>query len=336
MTLKRFFWLCLFSAFIAACDDNDLDIDVSGVVINTEFIDLNQIIYKADSTVLMYQHVSMQKATPELYDYYVGYVMQTNKTPDTTFYNSIVQYRRDTMIQLVEREIERNFSDLSVCQDQLEEGFKHLKYHLTDSLIPSHIVFINSNLASSVFCSDKDIAIGLDRYLGYDSEIMKYLPTEYYDWVKRAMDKKFLEVDVVAGWSETHIVNESEGNLASEMIRWGKILYLVHAAFPTKEIHEVLRYSKEQYNWALDNEYAFWKYLVDEKMLFEINEQNKSNFLNPGPTTSGLPVDEGAPDRMGRFTGWRMVNQFMENNGRTIEELLDLNYNDILQEYEID
>ncbi len=335
MTLKRFLYLSLISSVLVACGGNKLDVDVSSVQVDLNYIDLNSIIMDADSAELMANHAEMQQISEELYDYYVGYVMQTRKSPDTTFYNSIIQYRTDTMIQMVDREINRVFPDLKPIQDNLKDGIKHLTYHLPESPMPKHIVFMNSNFVSSIFCSENDVAIGLDRYLGYDSEIMKYLPAEFYDWVRKAMDKKFLEVDVISGWADTHLIDESEGSLVAEMIRWGKIQYLVYAAFPNKEIPEILRYSEEEYNWALENEEAFWKYLVDEKMLFDNDERTKSNMLNPGPTTSGLPT-EGSPDRMGRFTGWRMVEQYMSNNDVTVKELLDLNYNDILQEYEID
>ncbi len=149
------------------------------------------------------------------------------------------------------------------------------------------------------------------------------------------MDRQFLETDVITGWIETNIVDEATGTLAEQMVRWGKILYLTEAAFPDKEQYLILRYSAEQYQWAAENEFAFWDYLVKEKMLFEENERNAMNFLNPGPTTSGLPM-EGSPDRLGRYLGWRMVHSYMKKNETSPEELLKVDYNTILQDYEIE
>ena len=52
-----------------------------------------------------------------------------------------------------------------------------------------------------------------------------------------------------------------------------------------------------------------------------------------GPFTPGLP--EKGPDRLGQFLGWRMVQQYMENNSDlTLEELKEVGYNTILQAYE--
>ena len=59
------------------------------------------------------------------------------------------------------------------------------------------------------------------------------------------------------------------------------------------------------------------------------------NMLNPGPTTSGLP-NEGSPDRLGQYLGWKMVKSYMEKNDVSLAEMVKLPYNVILQEYEID
>jgi hypothetical protein len=95
-----------------------------------------------------------------------------------------------------------------------------------------------------------------------------------------------------------------------------------------------LRYSQKDYDWAIENEYALWKYLVDEKMLFKIDELNTKNLLGDGPFTPGLP--EKGPDRLGQFLGYRMILKYMDINSVSLDELLKTTYSDILVEYEID
>ena len=112
-------------------------------------------------------------------------------------------------------------------------------------------------------------------------------------------------------------------------------MYIVHACFPNKPYAYALRYSDENYKWAEENEFAFWEYLVKEELLFKNNLRDKTNFLNEGPYTLGLP--EQGPDRLGQFLGFKMVLNYMANNkDLSLQELLALNYNTILQAYEID
>lgn len=320
---------------LLSCGNDPLDVDVSEVKVTIEYIDLDAIVYNSDSVNLLNNNRKLKKELGELYDYYTGYCLQIGDVSDTAFVNSIQLYRKDTFIVRLENTLAKEFDDKKHIQANIDDGFKHLKYHVPGVKIPEHIVWMNTLFNSNVWCTEKSIGVGLERYLGYESDIVKRLPPSYYDWVKRGMDRTFLEIDVMTGWIETNVILETEGTLVEQMIRWGKIAYLVQAAYPDVPEHLILRYTEDQFKWALENEYPFWQYLVEEKMLFEINERNKMNFLNPGPTTPGLPA-EGSPDRMGRFLGWRIVKQYVDNFNITPQELINLKYNEILQEYEIE
>ena len=55
--------------------------------------------------------------------------------------------------------------------------------------------------------------------------------------------------------------------------------------------------------------------------------------LKEAPFTIGLP--DVSPDRFAQFLGWQMVRNYMNKNKITLEQLIALPYNNILQEYEI-
>jgi len=299
-------------------------------------VNLDSTLMNTDSTELMAEHQRFKKEIEEIYLYTIGYCMQIGDVSDTTFYKSIMEFRKDTFIVKLENTIENEFDVKSEINATITDGFKHLKYHFPEGKMPTHIVYMNSLFSSSIYCTETEIGIGMDRYLGAEAEVIKRLnPMHFYDWIKIAMDRKFLERDAMATWIKNHYVTEEEGNLAEQIIRWGKIIYLIKAAYPEMEDHIVMRYSSEDYQWAKENEYEFWKYLVDQKMLFKSDERNTMNMLNPGPTTSGLPK-EGGPDRMGQFLGWQMVKKYMEKKESTLAELVEIPYNELLQEYEIE
>ncbi len=110
-----------------------------------------------------------------------------------------------------------------------------------------------------------------------------------------------------------------------------KILYFTEASLPDQKKHLILRYSKNQYDWACKSERMFWKYLVDNELLFKTDEKTRANLLSEGPFTSGLP--EESPDRLGQFLGWRIVKQYMENHKISLEKLNKVPYNELLQNY---
>jgi hypothetical protein len=335
MTLKSIFTLLVVILVLASCSSNPLDVDASKTQVNIGFINLDSNLVNTRSANRIVMHHNFMDEISEIYEYNLGYCIRMSNASDSSFEKSLSMFLQDPYIKRLEKRIAEKFSDLNTYKTEIVDGFKHLKYHIPNGKIPENVVFMNSLFNSNAFSTEKQIGIGLDNYLGASTDVVKELPNEpYYEWIKDAMDPKFMTRDALCSWVMTHYVEEVDGNLAEHIIRWGKILYLTQAAFPNKEPELILRYSTVDYKWALDNEYSLWKYLVDEKMLFTVNELNTRNLLKEGPFTIGLP--EKGPDRLGQFLGYRMILKYMEAKEITVEQLINTPYTDILVEYEID
>ena len=336
MTRKNSLFLLIFITLLTACTNDPLDVDASAIKVDISFVDVNEVIMKADSVELIKNHTDFKKDITNIYAYLIGYCMEIGEVSDTTFYNGIKEFRADTTIQKLNGYINKLFDDKKELETNITDGFKHLRYHLPACKVPTNIAYMNTLFRSGVFCTEEEIGIGLQQYLGPENEVIKMLDGQFYfDWMKKRFDVMYLERDVLTGWIETHCVEQEDGDLAEQMIRWGKILYLTEAAYPDKADHLILRYTKDELAWALENEFAYWEYLVDQDLLFKVNEQTTRNMLGDGPFTSGLPDKEG-PDRLGQFIGWRMVHMYMEKNDVSGEKMIELPYNSILQEYEIE
>lgn len=318
-----------------SCGRNPLDVDVSDTKVDISFYNIDSLLMNTDSTRLASLHSDLKLKIPELYDYQVGYCFQIGKVGDSAFVSSFLEYKRDSFIQKLEAEIGSTFKSTDKYRQGIVLGFKYLKTHLPSVKMPKSIGFMNSLFVSNAFSTEEEIGIGLERYLGAKSASIERLPSEpFYSWVKDGMEEKYLERDAMASWIMTHIVPEVDGSLSEKMIRWGKIIYLTEAAYPKTDKHIILRYKEEGYKWANENEAFLWKYLVDEQLLFKLDEKISQNMLSDGPFTPGLP--EKGPDRLGQYLGWRMVKNFMETTETSFEDLLKMPYNEILQAYEVE
>ncbi len=334
MTLNNIIRIGFLSILFFSCNRIQIDVDASDINIDTKYINLDSCIYNSNEKDLIKNHNTFKNNIKDIYSYQLGYILQIGNVSDTAFIKSITQYKNDPGIQKIEKRIKEKFNNLEKHKLQINEGLKHLKYHFPKGKIPENIVFMNSLLQSNAFCTEKEIGIGLDRYLGQKIDVIKELPSEpFYDWIKESMDVQFLERDALCSWIITHYIEEDKGTLAESIIRWGKIIYLTEASFPNYEKNIIIRYSINDYNWAIKNEYTFWKYLVDQKLLFKNNELDKANLLKEAPFTTGLPNE--SPDRFAQFIGWQIVRNYMSKNEITLEQLLKVPYNNILQEYEI-
>lgn len=336
MILRYSFFILFFSQFLFSCDNEPLNIDASKIKVDVKFTNIDSALFYNDSSALILAHHSCKKEMENIYAYEIGHVLKIGNVEDSVFYNSIQQFRADSSIQQLEQSILTLMPELEKKEKDLIDGFKHLKFHFPNGVQPKNIVYLNALFTTGVFCTEEEIGVGVEWYLGKENKIVQQLNTQFFfDWMKNAMDIRYYERDVLTGWIETHYIESVEGSLAENFIRWGKILYLTEAAYPKKEKSIILRYTKEDYQWALDNEEQFWEYLVKEKLLFKSDEKTTRNMMNEGPFTPGLPNQE-APDRLGQFIGWRMVHQYMKKNEVSLEELIQKDYNEILQSYEID
>lgn len=335
MTLKSILTLLLVILVAVGCNRNPLDVDASNVKLKIGFINMDSILFHSNSADLITAHKEFKKSMPEIYDYELGYCLHIGDVDDTTFVNSMQLFYADPYIARLEKRIQEKFPSLENQKNEIKLGFKHLKFHIPSGKIPEQVVFMNSFFASNAFSTEKQIGIGLERYLGKQTDVIQELPPDqFYEWIREGMDAEFVTRDALCSWIMTHYVDEVDGNLTENIIRWGKILYLTQAAFPDASAAWIMRYSEEKYQWAMDNEYEIWKYLADQKMLFKIDDRNKMNLLNEGPYTVGLP--ENGPDRLGQFIGFRMLQKYMEIKKVSVEQLIQTPYTEILVEYQID
>lgn len=323
--------LILLSLFLT-CSDDPFKISIHNIKIDLKFLNLDSALRNSSDEELLNLKSKFFTDKSSILDYTIEYCIGESLQSDTSYINGIRRFYSNKYIQRLEKAIQKIYGDFSPEKKELLIAFRRLKAFFPKEKTPSRIYFINSYFSAGVFCTDKEIAIGTERYLSPNTKEIKELPNDqFFTWIKNGMLKKYLLRDVVSGWIMTNYCPETSENYASEMMRWGKILYITEATMPDEEINAILRYTEKQYDWAIKSEGMFWKYLVENELLFKTDEKTRSNLLNDGPFTSGL--SNNSPDRLGQFLAWRIVHQYMDNHDINIAELNKIPYNELLQNY---
>lgn len=318
-----------------SCGSDHLDVDISGSNYELNQIQLDSILKFTSTEKLPSEISELSDKIPEIIDYQFYYCFKTGLPKDSTFQENWSDFTYNPYYKRLSKRINQKFSKLSDSKKKIEDGFKRIRIHLPDAKLPKTLVFMNSFFSSSMYCTENEIGIGLERYLGAKTDVIKELPGDvFYEWIKEAMEPEYLERDAICAWVLTHICEPGKDmNNIEAMIQWGKILYLTRAAFPDDEERILLRYKTTDYEWALKNERAFWEHLVKHNLLFVKSETDQAAFLQEAPFTSGLP--QKGPDRLGQFLGYRIVCSYMEQYDVTLRQLMDKPYNELLTEYEI-
>ena len=130
--------------------------------------------------------------------------------------------------------------------------------------------------------------------------------------MKEKMEKEYLPVDVAHSWLATNVLGDNpDDTFLKSLIYYGKLYYVLDAMMPDLPDHLKVRYTEEEYDWALASEANIWQYLKDMNWIYSTEMKVKLRFFEEAPTTVGI---EDSPGRIGRFMGWQMIRQYMGKN----------------------
>lgn len=318
---------------LSACSNDRLDVDVSDVELEIDFERIEQKLSKAQGIEgLKAVNQDLIENVGELYEFYVFDMLHSGSVYDDSIAYYLNYFVQDEMMQKVHLDIETNFSNFETEeQETFVDMFKHLKYHIPTAPMPKQIVTYNSAFNYGVISTENQIGLGLDMYLGEHNEVIERLGFPQY--IKAKMSKEYMAVDVAHSWLMTNVLGEDRGDdFLDQMIYFGKLRYLIDAMLPDQEDHYKIRYTKEEYDFALASEYDIWLFIMDMQWVYTTDLKVLVRFFDEAPTTVGI---DGSPGRIGQFIGWQIVRQYMnENEDVTVEDLVkETNYGKILKYY---
>lgn len=333
MKFRKFFNLfILFILLFTSCEENEWDVQIQDDPVKVKIVNVDS----------AFMHTDLE-AIDELNDLFINELGDAYKAEvsnniyhpfDSAAPYMLKKFYENEFISALEKE-KQKIAESRVNQIKtFEQALNYLNYHFPDIDLPKQIVLMN-NMFSGVLLSDEQIFVGLERFLNHELDLIQSVPTDQlHNWQKEDMDIAYLARDMILPWIQVHLFDQKDEHLAYHIVQAGKVLTVLQAVFPKRSEPYILRYSEEDMEWANQNEQQFWDYLVKEQKLFENDMRDKANFLNEAPYTVGLP-DKG-PDRLGQFLGFQMVKSYLkQNKGLSLPELLETNFNDILQAYEI-
>jgi hypothetical protein len=99
-------------------------------------------------------------------------------------------------------------------------------------------------------------------------------------------------------------------------------MYCIDKMLPDVPMEDKFCFSKAQMDWVEENEVAIWQHIVDKDLLFSTDEKKFRTFVNYAPFAKGMPPE--APGRVAYYIGYKMVNEYMDNNEIDIEDMMKL------------
>ena len=180
---------------------------------------------------------------------------------------------------------------------------------------------------NKVIYADSLVIISLELYLGKDHKFY-----QFPKYLKQNFEQKQIMPDIVTNFSIKKIAPITDKNLLSQMIYFGKQLYLKDLLLPDYTDADKIGYAPQQILWCQENESYMWRYFLENEMLYNNDQKLNNRFINLAPFSKFyLEIDNESPGRVGTWLGWQMVRSFMKNSEVSIQDLLKMNAKEIFE-----
>jgi len=145
----------------------------------------------------------------------------------------------------------------------------------------------------------------------------------YYPAINIPKMSEQIVVDVANEYAKK-IAPRSDGrDFMSQMILYGKRIYLLQKLLPKKSLASVFSYTENELVWNTNNESKIWRYFIEKELLYSTDRELLPRFLYPAPFSKFyMTYDRDSPDRVGQYIGYRIVDSFMKNNDVSLQELM--------------
>lgn len=245
--------------------------------------------------------------------------------PDAVWTDKI----KDPLLQELYGEVEKKFPNTKSLEEDFYSLFQHIKYYYPDFRTPKVITLISEmDYESKVIYADSLMLVSLDLYLGKDHRFY-----EFPAYQKQNFEPRQIMPDAALAFAETKIPPIRERDLLSQMIYFGKQLYMKDLLIPEYTDAEKMGYTEDQQLWTEANEEEIWRYFVENKSLYDTDPKLAGRFINPAPFSKFyLEIDNESPGRVGQWIGWQIVRAYAKSHKDVpLQQLLMMNARELFE-----
>lgn len=233
----------------------------------------------------------------------------------------------DTLQIELNREVAKKYPNFNKETQQIASLFRHLKYYFPEFKKPRVITKTSFvDYRDKIVIADSLLIIALDTYLG-DKHY-------FYDGIQQYITKNLkpsqVMPDIVDEYGQQLVSQPTSSSLLSQMIYFGKILYLKDLLIPESTDYDKIGYTETELLWVHENEIEMWRYFIEKELLFSTKPKLLAQFINPAPFSKFyLEIDNESPGRIGRYIGWQIVRAYAEKNDVPLRILLSKDADEI-------
>ncbi|MFT4878014.1 MAG: hypothetical protein ACJAU0_000066 [Flavobacteriales bacterium] len=321
-----------------SCGPNKKEADISSLKKEVSILNLQDSLGQIDFSQPEREYQRLYQNFGEFWTNYTEDILQIGSGQEKATLQLMQEFLTYPDIELSNQAIQEELtSQLEGYSIALDMAFRRYRFFFPEDQLPD-VVYMNSGHNFAVFPTQQHLGIGLEFFLGSDHVISQSLDPQLFPQYMRAkMEPRFLVPDALRGWLLVHYQDQyyHEESLISNLMYWGKMMYILELMLPERSKASLIDYTEEQLAWCTSSERNLWVELSQQDVLYETRRFEINRWIIDGPFTrvEGLPQE--TPPRIGVWIAWQIVNDYMERNPKTtLQELLESeNYIALLNAY---
>ncbi|WP_207533914.1 gliding motility lipoprotein GldB [Desertivirga arenae] len=334
--MVRVIQICLFfiaGLFLISACKNERKVDVSAIKLDIKVERFDKDFASISPRNLATQIPLLQERYDPFFSDYMQNMLSVGNTADTNYYSNLRTVINNPDYNALKAEVLKTFPDLGDTEKKLTQAFKHVKYYYPEKKIPKFISFL-SGFAVQVPIGNNYVGIGLDMFLGADSKFYPALRQSIPLYISRKFTPENITPRVMETYTREELFPEPDNlkTFLDRMIYNGKILYFMDATMPEIADSSKIGYTSAQMEWCKGYEAGIWGFFLENNLLYETDYMKIQKYLTEAPFTPGIGEKNDSAPKLGIFSGWQVVKNYMDENKEvTLQELMaDTDYQKIL------
>jgi len=284
--------------FTISCDE-DPQIDLDQISINTEVQRFDRAFYTLDTT-------HFEEGLNAIREKYAPFF--SNEAEMIFWRNQRKDELQNKLFALTEQE----FGDMTNWEQELNRLMKRYYYYFgtEDSLeVFTYISRLDFNYP--IVVSKPYIFIALDLYLGKAAKEYYEILPQYLQYHRQS---QFMLRDVAYALAEKRVPKPAEPvSLLDAMLYQGKLLKLTELLLGKVEEGTLMVYPPEKQKFCVEHEKEMWIYFIEQQMLFKSDEELKRRFMSVAPFSKfRTNIDAETPGRVGWWFGYRVLEAYLD------------------------
>ena len=260
---------------------------------------------------------SLQKEYGYFWEVYRQYILSFSS--DSSFADDLKSFQQDSSYQKVYADVKNTFTDFEVYEQDLISAIQRYNHHFPNRIIPRVVTFYGA-FNFPIANTDSVIGIGLDMFLGKESDYYQKLGDKYPSYMHQQFQPNYMTALAMKGWLETEYPTMQQ-NFLSQMIQKGRLQYVLEQLLPNTPDSILMGYTKAQIEWCEESEFSIWQFFIQENLLYTNKHEYIIKYIEPAPFSGRMPKE--SPGRVAVWTGWQIVRAYMDrHSSTTLQELM--------------